>query len=271
MPIRRTLLVLGVTIAASTVFAQTPLSAPQPTTTAPVPVFEAISVKHDTAAESTETWTGNIQPDGYAAQGITPMYLLMYAYNVTPNYRVIGAPSWLDENRYDIQAKVGEADLAAFQKLRFSQRRAIVQQVLTERFKLKVHWETRVQPIYSLVVDREGVLTDAPPRADGVKVFAMRPGRGDRAGQMVLTDFSLPALADNLSGMLGQMVIDNTGLTGQYHADLHWIWDSRVRGGNASEQSISSALQEQGGLKLVPGEGPVKFLVIDHVELPSEN
>jgi uncharacterized protein (TIGR03435 family) len=270
MLIRRTLLVLAVTIAAPTVFAQALLSAPQPTATSLVPIFEAISVKHDTPAESTKLWTGNIHPDGYSAQGITPMFL-MYAYNVAPNYRVIGAPSWWDENHYDIQAKVGEADLAAFQRLSFPQRNAMVQQVLTERFKLKVHWETRVQPIYSLVVDREGVLTDAPPRADGVKVFAMRPGRGDRAGQMVSTDFSLPALADNLSGMLGRMVIDDTGLTGQYHADLHWTWDSRVRGGNASEQSISSALQEQGGLKLVPGEGPVKFLVIDHVEFPSED
>jgi len=276
MPVRRTLLALAVTIAAPTVFAQTPLAAPQPAAAAPIPVFEVISVKQDKPAQMTQTWTANIKPDGYAAKGITLMYLLMYAYDIRPKYRVIGAPTWSDENRYDIQAKVGDADVAAFQELNFPQRIALVQQVLTERFKLKVHRETKVHPIYSLVVVRQGVLTEAPPRADGVKPFAMRPGRGDRAGQMVVTDFSLPALAANLSGILGRTVIDNTGLNGQYHADLHWTpdrWSSMGSdpAANTQELSIFTALQEQAGLKLVPTEGPVECLVIDHVELPSEN
>ena len=276
MPMRRTLLVLAVALGASTVFAQTPPPAPQPNATGPMPVFDVISVKQDKPAQITKMWTANIQPDGYSAEGITLIYLLMYAYDISPSYRVIGAPSWSDETRYDIRAKVSDADVAAFQKLSFPQRRAMVQQVLTERFKLKFHWETKVHPVYALVVARQGVLTEAPPRADGAKVFTMRPGRGDRAGQMVVTDFNLPTLAANFSGMLGRVVIDNTGLTGQYRADLHWTPDRGSSMGsdpaaNAPELSIFTALQEQTGLKLVPTHGPVECLVIDHVELPSEN
>jgi uncharacterized protein (TIGR03435 family) len=76
--------------------------------------------------------------------------------------------------------------------------------------------------------------------------------------------------------MLGRVVVDNTGLTGHYHADLHWTPDRGSSSesnlaSDAPELSIFTALQEQVSLKLVPTKGPVEVLVIDHVELPSEN
>jgi uncharacterized protein (TIGR03435 family) len=208
------------------------------------------------------------------SEGDHPHVPLDDAYKIAPNYRIIGAPAWWDENRYDIQAKVGDSDLPAFQKLPYPQRDAMVQQVLTERFKLQVHREVRTLPIYSLVVTRQGVLTEAPTPPDGKPVgMGMRPGRGDRTGQMVMTDFTTAFLAANFSGMLGRKVVDNTGLTGQYHADLHWTPDRGSGAGSdsATDLSIFTALQEQVGLKLVPTKGPVEVLVIDHVELPSEN
>ena len=93
---------------------------------------------------------------------------------------------------------------------------------------------------------------------------------------MVFTDFTTAVLAANLSGMLGRMVINDTGLTGRYHADLHWTPDRGMSAGGdpagaAPELSIFTALPEQLGLKLMPTKGPVEVLVIDHVELPSEN
>ena len=274
MPFRRTALLLAAIVAASPAVAQAPPPPSHATATAPMPSYEVISVKQDKPAQIAQMWSASIQPDGYSAKGITLMYLLMYAYKISPNYRIIGAPGWWDENRYDIQAKVGDSDLPAFQKLPYPQREAMLQQVLTERFMLKVHREVRTQPIYSLAVARQGVLTEAPPPLDGKPVgMGMRPGRGDRAGQRVMTDFTTASLAANFSGMLGRVVVDNTGLAGQYHADLHWTPDRGPGAGSdsATDLSIFTALQEQVGLKLVPTKGPVEVLVIDHVELPSEN
>jgi len=268
MPIRRMHLLFAAALATPIVFAQAPTVA-QPA--AATRAFEVISVKQDKLAQG---WTASTPPDGYSAKGITLAYLLMDAYDIRPMYRIIGPPAWWDDTRFDIQAKVADSDIPALQNLTYRQRAAMVQQILTDRFKLKVHREVKTQPIYSLVVVKEGVLTDAPPPADGKPAgMGWRPGRGTRAGQMVATNLTTAWLASQLSGILGRIVIDNTGLTGTYSADLHYTPDDKPAAGSESETSLSifTALQEQLGLKLVPAKGPVECLVIDHVELPTEN
>ena len=270
MSVRRTLLLFAAVLVAPTTHAQTPPLAAQPAATS-VPVFEVVSVKQDKIAVG---WRSATPPDGYTANGITLMYLIMDAYGIRPNYRVIGAPSWWDDTRFDIQAKVADADMPALQKLDYHQRASMIQQILTDRFKLKVHRETKIQPIYSLVVIKQDALTAAPPPADGKPVgMGWRPGRGDRAGQMVATNLTTGWLAAQLSGALGRMVVDNTGLTGTYQADLHYTPDTPAgsQAGSDTSLSIFTAVEEQLGLKLVPTKGPVECLVIDHVEMPSEN
>lgn len=152
----------------------------------------------------------------------------------------------------------------------------MVQQILKDRFKHKVHREVKTQPIYSLVVVKQCVLTEASPPTDGKPVaLGLRPGRGARAGQLVATNLTTAWLAAQLSGIMGRMVVDNTGLTGTYSADLHWTPDNQPMASSQAESdtslSIFTAVEEQLGLKLVPTKGPVECLVIDHVELPSEN
>jgi uncharacterized protein (TIGR03435 family) len=80
-------------------------------------------------------------------------------------------------------------------------------------------------------------------------------------------------------------VVDNTGLTGKYDMTLKWAPDDNHgasapadnHGASAdvssadSGPSIFTALQEQLGLKLEPTKGPVETIVVDHVEMPSEN
>jgi uncharacterized protein (TIGR03435 family) len=278
MPTRRTALLLTIILSASAALAQAPAPVSNPPATPPALKYDVISVKRDKPAETTQRFTYGPSPDGFTAQGTTLMTLLIYAYNIRPDYRITGAPSWADGTRYDIQAKVADADVAALQKLPYPQRAAMVQQVLTERFKITAHREVREQPIYSLVVSKPGVLTEEPAPADGKPVpMGLRPGRGDRAGQMVVTDLTTAYLAAQLSGSMGRMVIDNTGLTGVYHADLHWTLDhghpasSDPTPDGTTELSIFTALQEQVGLKLVPTKGPVECLILDHVEQPSEN
>ena len=107
MLVRGTLLLLAAVLVAPITYAQTPLPVDQPVTAA-VPAFEVISVKQDKTALG---WSASTPPDGYTAKGITLMYLILDAYDTRPNYRVIGAPSWWDDTRFDIQAKVADADI----------------------------------------------------------------------------------------------------------------------------------------------------------------
>ena len=83
-----------------------------------------------------------------------------------------------------------------------------------------------------------------------------------------------------LSGQLGRMVIDQTGLSGAFDLTLDWTPQQPLAGSPAADASaptasnlpsIFTAVQEQLGLKLVPQTGPVSVLVIDHVEEPTDN
>ena len=113
MPICRAVLLLAAIGAAPIAIAQALLTAAQSNpTTAPMPGYEVISVKLDNPDRAPQMWA-SLQPDGYSAKGISLIFLLMYAYKITPDYRIIGAPAWWNDNRYDIQAKVGDADLPA--------------------------------------------------------------------------------------------------------------------------------------------------------------
>ncbi len=176
--------------------------------------------------------------DGFSATGINAKTLLMEAYGITQDYRVIGGPRWMDETTYDIEAKVADQDIYTLKRLGPDQRIAMVQQVLTDRFKLKVHREDRSQPIYSLIVTKTGVLNRTPATADG-----KRAGFRSRRGRLTATNFSTRPLEQMLSGHLGSMVVDNTGLTGGYDVDLHWNEDdlgSSPGGGTGSDPSAPS-------------------------------
>ena len=108
-------------------------------------------------------------------------------------------------------------------------------------------------------------------------------GRGD----LTVTGVGLTQFADVLSRQIGHIVVDKTGLKGEYDFTLKWTPDEgqgqkmALPGGgpprdatpppDASGPTIFTALQEQLGLKLESQKGPVDMLVIDHVERPSEN
>jgi uncharacterized protein (TIGR03435 family) len=144
---------------------------------------------------------------------------------------------------------------------------------LVDRFKLVVHRETREEQFYTLVVGK-----------NGSKMQEAKEGRRDYIdsstgpGQIVCTECDLVALRSVLSNMLGNPVLDNTGLKGFYNFRLEYSdprWGSKD--GNplpselTSRPDIFTAVQEQLGLKLEAKKGPVEILVVDHIERPSEN
>jgi uncharacterized protein (TIGR03435 family) len=232
------------------------------------------------------------KPDGYSASNVSLKMLVQSAYGIREDL-VSGAPGWADSARFDIDAKVAGSDVDALKKLSPEQRRLILQPLLAERFKLQSHVETKQLPVYELVLAKGGSkLKEAAPGDDYAKGIKgpdgvarggmMRVGRGQLTAQAV----PMTSLANMLSQQLRRTVIDKTGLTGKYDLELNWAPDQgsdpMFKGPDGSQQradaapdssgpSIFTALQEQLGLRLQSAKGPVETLVIDHVEMPSEN
>lgn len=219
-------------------------------------------------------------PDGYHVGNGTLKYLIMDAYKVKFD-SIVGGPDWIDTTGYDIDAKVTPAADAPPPKLTGAQRRQMIQSLLADRFKLVVHNETKDAPIYELELAKSGSkLPESTPGdgfAKGIKgpdgnpmpIGSLMPlGRGRLFGQAV----TIPSLIDDLTPELKRPVVDKTGLTGKYDLSLEWTPDDTpVDSPLAGGPSLFTALQEQLGLKLISTHGPVKTLVIDHVEPPSPN
>lgn len=197
-------------------------------------------------------------------------------------FQCLGGPAWLDADRYDIEAKPDSATAEQLIKLSRKERDAVrhrMQQALfADRLKLKTHFETRDIPVLALVVAKGGLkMQQAKPGdtyASGLKgddgkpygkgVFSM--GYGSAVGQGT----SLDNLVLNLPGITGHFVANETGLTGVYDFTLHYS-PVDPPPPDSNEPSIYTALEEQLGLKLESVKRPMKVVVIDSVERPSEN
>jgi uncharacterized protein (TIGR03435 family) len=216
--------------------------------------------------------------------------LVSVAYGLH-GYQLVNGPKWPWPTLFVIEAKGGseaDAKVAALTgEQQWAEQQHMLQGLLEERFKLKAHWETREGDVYNLVVAKGG------PKLGVAGSAALTAEEKERYG-----DHPAPALAqmgcnmegciyfahgctmgelvENLVGQLGGPVADKTGLTGKYDFVLKYM------GGRLKEMPpdvddkdhappMDRALEEQLGLKVETAKGPVKVLVIDHIEKPSEN
>ena len=256
---------------------------------AKLPAFDVVSVKPN-KSESGRTLI-NFTPDGYAATNVAPNLLIEVAYGIRRDL-ISGGPGWVDSARYDFEAKVAGSDLDAFKKLNRDQRRTMLQPALVDRFKLKAHTEIKQLPVYELAISKGGLklkeATSGDTYANGIKAPDGGVGRGMMRmapGQLTAQGIAMSDLVRSLSQQLHRTVIDKTGLTGKYDFELNWAPDQgsdpMFKGAEGLQKtdstpesagpSIFTAVQEQLGLKLQSASGPVETLVIDHIELPSEN
>jgi uncharacterized protein (TIGR03435 family) len=178
--------------------------------------------------------------------------LILWAYDIRSE-RLLGKPKGLDSARYDIVA-VAPAGPAVPGRLNLMMR-----SLLSDRFGLVVHKESRELPYYALVVDRNGPKVHVGKAAGpvGQNPFAMT-GSGHLTGTQVSAEMLARVLADQT----GRFVEDRTGLTGVFDFTLDWDLDI----------SMFTAVKEQLGLRLDAVKGPVEVVVIDRVSsIPSEN
>ena len=212
--------------------------------------FDVASVKPCSANDERFAYR-RLPGGGLYATGVTLKLLMVEAYGVKP-FQISGGPKWIDEDCWAIQATAQGVP----GQLSIAQQAPMLRALLEERFQLKIRRETREMAVFELVVAKSGSKLKPHP-ADSTEM-EMRTLRGSWS----LKNVDLALVVKTLSRQLGKTVIDRTDLKGTYDFKLEW---------GREDESIFTAIQEQLGLKLESGKGPVELPVIDHVDKPSAN
>ena len=163
----------------------------------------------------------------------------------------------------------------------------MLQALLEDRFKLKVHWEARTIPIFALTVAKTGPkvkpLADPEPgrvsSGPGGGVTKRLPN-GNTLSTLNVVDSSMQGFADSLGEFMDRPVVDRTGLKGNFGFKVEWESEPDAPSNSGpgmigrmmhAGPAMFTAIEELLGLKLESTKGPVEVLVIDHVEQPSPN
>jgi uncharacterized protein (TIGR03435 family) len=231
----------------------------------------------------------NVNAGRIDARALTLRDLISFAYDVEDDW-VRGGDKWLDTDRYDITAKT--VPTASIDTLR-----VMLQALLAERFKLKVHKESQPVTVYALTVVRSK-LKDADPSERST----CRTAAADGARTYTCWNTTMAQFAEKIrqvgGGYLEHPAVDLTGLKGSYDFTLSWTPRGRLMGGRggggaaeagaaaaapagpvaptASERAagftLFEAVERQLGLKLSSQKHPMPVVVIDHVDrTPTEN
>ena len=265
-----------------------------------VPSFEVASIKPSLSEPG--PLRNVVWPPGgrMTASGLTLKELIRSAYvgdGIQLITQIVGGPSWVDTDRFDIVAKAGDLPTSNADEVN-RQRRAMLKSLLANRFRLKVHEDTRVIPVFDLrLVDKDGkrgpqlkvstcnrnaAPASSPSNPEGrpcvpFRVVGMKPGTGLT---MSAEGVTMPEFAAALVGFpeIGRQIRDRTGLTGAFDVQLTLAMPvppgASLAGGaptpNAvNDSGILTALQEQLGLKLEGRQDQGDVIVIDSAERPT--
>lgn len=255
-----------------------------PATTAPQTLhFDVASIRP--SDPNARGWRMNFTVDGFIAQRITLHQLIQEAYSAYEEGRILGGPSWLDQDHFDILARLDPAEVPAFKDLTLSQRREMLRALLAERFQLTIHPEQRTFPAFALRIAKGGLKLQKSQEPEnlfnGVKGYDAHITRS-RRGLLEGKNFSMHDLAQDLQYPAQRYVVDETGLNGRYDFLLQWTpldaSGNPIETGNgtvdSSEKSYPfffQALEQELGLKLEPTKTSVEVYVIDRAERPSSN
>jgi uncharacterized protein (TIGR03435 family) len=265
--LRRPSLIL-VLLAATAIGANAQTTPAQTTPPSAPPAFDVASIRPHKPVphEHNDIWS-SANDGSFRTSKVTLRAIIQYAFNM-PQSRIIDAPSWTSSQPFDIDAKSGDALNQRLHDLPSDQAKpiklAMIQSLLADRFGLKTHREQRELPLYELVVAKGGSKL-TPTKSDGLTT---NHGNNHFNAQGI----TLPMLAQELARDAGRVIIDKTGIPGRFDVDLRWQPDDAPPDSHdAAYPPFFAALQEQLGLRLEAGKGPVEVLVIDDVHPPTPN
>jgi len=227
-------------------------------------VFDVASIRASPASDRRPRTFRHPDDTEFVAQNISLKALLQFAFGVSET-RVIGLPPQLEAARFDVQAKGDMETDARFHRLDPEQARTakqkMMQALLAERFRLATHFETRELPVYALVVARGGAKLQASEERFA-SVWAGRTHINVEGGD------SMARFAEELTRVAGRPVLNRTGLSGHYDIEFEWSDDDDQ---DSDAATLFTAIREQLGLRLEPAKAEVEVVVVDHLELPSQN
>lgn len=242
--------------------------------------FDVVSIRRSTAGPVGGSI--GVQPGGRFVMVNMEVRALIGSAYPTDTSEFVNAPSWIHTDKYDITATAPDGTTRADMEPMF-------RTLLAERFNFKGHYETREQLVYELVRARaDGALPPALKKIDvdcdarraagirGEKLPELPPLENGRppcsmsagGNQLISNGMTMAGFGRSIQGGTGRVIVDRTGLDGYYAFTLNYTSSPRP---DSDLPSIFTALEEQVGLKLQSGRGPVRVLVIDAIDRPTDN
>jgi bla regulator protein BlaR1 len=236
----------------------------------PAKEFEVASIKPAQSADA--RMTVRLNPGGrWVGRNVPVTLLIQEGFDVRQS-QISGGPSWVGGERFDIEAKPESSAAGGPSSEALS---LMFQSLLTSRFHLEYHRETKDVQAYSLSIGKHGIkMKESEANPDAKPAISVGPNRFKAVAM------PMQMLANTLS--LGRLVVDETGLKGSYDVTLEWAPDAPLPDAAASGHdpmpavrgdglTIFTAVQEQLGLTLDSKKVPVQMFVIDRLDHPEAN
>jgi uncharacterized protein (TIGR03435 family) len=248
--------------------------------------FEVVSIKPFDASGGA-TPRSETRGKRYDFFGLPLRWLVAQAFRAPlSGERLVGLPAWIDTERYAIAGTIPDG-------VPVSALPVLMTNLLKDRFRMVSHTETRVMPVYNLVLARSDkrlgpslketsaecraameAWLAAPQRgASPQTVSGACPPTGLNIGLLSQGGIEMTILTQGLIQLVGRPVIDRTGLTGRYDYTLKWMPEPGIGPPgppvDPDAPNVFTAVQEQLGLKLESARGPVEVVVIDRLEKPT--
>ena len=236
--------------------------------TASLPSFEVAAIKPYKRDGWHHNWDSN--EDRVSIEGYSLRDLIAYAYGLKSRSQVLGGPDWIDKQHFDISAKIDEAEVAKIRAMSRSEKgkewNVMMQSLLANRFGLKVHPGQKRMPVFALVVAKSGL--------------RCKPAAASKGYHFSITNWHMTAVAismDMLADYLTQqpesgnrVVVNRTGLTGDYDFAMNWTPDRGYGAPPAAQYpGLFTALHEQLGLELKPDKASVHAIIMDAAQEPE--
>ena len=236
----------------------------------PGPSFDAADVHVSPKSINPQTAGGFIRGGRYQFRNATMVDLISSAYGVDAE-KVLGGPSWLESDRFDILAKAPASTKDDTAKL-------MLRSLLADRFRLVIHNDDKPINTYVLTVGKGGSkMKESTPGVTNCRGVPQDPAPGTIPYQVIqCAHMPVAGLAQFLAqaapAYVDRPVTDMTGLTGSYDFELKWTGRGQLAAAGSDGISLFDAVDKQLGLKLELQNKPQPVIVVDKVnQKPTEN